>query len=58
MSKKPRKTYDDVNAPSTIALMRLIETQSKATIASWTLDYAEQKILLLPNQRFLKERLI
>jgi hypothetical protein len=28
--------------------MRLIETQSKTTIAIWTLDYAERKILLLP----------
>jgi hypothetical protein len=47
MSKKPRKTFGDVNAPSVVALMRLIETQSKATVANWTLDYAEQKILPL-----------
>jgi hypothetical protein len=47
MSKKPRKTFGDVNAPSTARLMRLIETQSKTTIANWTLDYAEQKILPL-----------
>lgn len=47
MGKKLRKTYGDVNAPSTVALMRLIETQSKATIANWTLDYAEQKVLPL-----------
>jgi hypothetical protein len=36
--------------------MRLIETQSKATVANWTLDYAEQKVLPLfvkhrPNDR-------
>jgi hypothetical protein len=47
MSKKLRKTFGDANAPSTVALMRLIETQSKTTIANWTLDYAEQKILPL-----------
>jgi hypothetical protein len=47
MSKKLRKTFGDVNAPSTVALMRLIETQSKTTIANWTLDYAEQKMLPL-----------
>jgi hypothetical protein len=47
VSKNPRKTFGAVNAPSTTALMRLIETQSKATIANWTLDYAEQKILPL-----------
>ncbi|MDR2671132.1 MAG: hypothetical protein LBC26_05370 [Oscillospiraceae bacterium] len=47
MPKKLRKTFGDVNAPSTVALMRLIETQSKATVARWTLDYAEQKILPL-----------
>jgi hypothetical protein len=47
MAKKLRKTLGDVNAPSTVALMRLIETQSKTTIANWTLDYAEQKLLPL-----------
>jgi hypothetical protein len=47
MPKKLRKTFGDVNAPSVVALMRLIETQSKTTIANWTLDYAEQKILPL-----------
>ena len=29
MAKKLRKTLGDVNAPSTVALMRLIDTQSK-----------------------------
>jgi hypothetical protein len=47
MPKKLRKTFGGVNAPSTAALMRLIETQSKSTVANWTLDYAEQKILPL-----------
>jgi hypothetical protein len=47
MSKKLRKTYGKADAPSTVALMRLIETQSKTTVANWTLDYAEQKILPL-----------
>jgi hypothetical protein len=47
MTRKLRKTFGDVNAPSTVALMRLIETQSKTTVANWTLDYAEQKMLPL-----------
>jgi hypothetical protein len=47
MSRKLRKTFGDANAPSVIALMRLIETQSKTTIANWTLDYAERKLLPL-----------
>jgi hypothetical protein len=47
MSKKLRKTYGKADAPSTLALMRLIETQSKTTLTNWTLDYAEQKILPL-----------
>jgi hypothetical protein len=47
MSKKLRKTYGKADAPSTIALMRLIETQSKTTVANWTLDYAEQHMLSL-----------
>mgnify|MGYP000845312761 FL=1 len=45
MHKKLRKMLGDVNAPSTIALMRLIDTQSKATICNWCLDYAESSIL-------------
>jgi hypothetical protein len=45
MTKKLRKMLGDVNAPSTIALMRLIDTQSKATICKWCMDYAEVRIL-------------
>jgi len=33
------------DAPYIISLMRLIETQSKVTIASWCMDYAEAHIL-------------
>ncbi|MDR2045145.1 MAG: hypothetical protein LBQ15_12470 [Clostridium sp.] len=47
MAKKLRKTFGDVHAASVIALMRIMETQSKVTIANWTLRYAEQKILPL-----------
>ncbi|MDR2817546.1 MAG: hypothetical protein LBB04_02385 [Oscillospiraceae bacterium] len=47
MSKKLRKTFGDLKAPLTIALMRLIETQSKTTVVNWTLNYAEQKVLPL-----------
>jgi len=45
MAKKLRKMLGDVNAPSTVALMRLIDTQSKATICNWCIGYAEENIL-------------
>lgn len=45
MAKKLRKMLGDVNAPSTVALMRLIDTQSKATIRNWCIAYAETNIL-------------
>jgi len=45
MPKKLRKMLGDVNAPSTIALKDLIDTQSKDTIQKWCLGYAENKIL-------------
>jgi len=45
MPKKLRKMLGDVNAPSTVALKNLIDTQSKETIRKWCLDYAENKIL-------------
>lgn len=35
----------DVNAPSTIALWDLIDTQSKDTIRKWCLGYAEDEML-------------
>jgi hypothetical protein len=47
MGKKLRRTFGKADAPSTIVLMRLIETQSKTTVANWTLNYAEQKLLPL-----------
>ena len=45
MAKKLRKMLGDVNAPSTVALMRLIDTQSKATICNWCIGYAEAHVL-------------
>ena len=47
MPKKLRKTLGDVNAPSTVALKDLIDTQSKDTIRKWCLNYAQDKILPL-----------
>ncbi len=44
---KVRKTLGNCNAPYIQALMRQIETQSKATLANWAVDYAEQVMLPL-----------
>ena len=35
----------DINAPYLQSLMRLIETQSKTTLANWCIDYTEDNIL-------------
>jgi len=35
----------DINAPYMQSLMRLIETQSKITLANWCIDYSYAKIL-------------
>jgi len=45
MSKKHRKMLTDYQAPYIMSIMRLIETQSKITIANWCIDYAEANIL-------------
>jgi len=45
MPKKPRKMLGDWRDPCIQSLMRLIETQSKATIAGWCIDYADGHIL-------------
>ena len=51
MAKKLRKTLGDVNAPSTVELMALIDTQSKDTIRSWATAWAEQNVLPIYEQR-------
>jgi len=42
---KARKMLSDINAPYLQSLMRLIETQSKTTLANWCIGYAEENIL-------------
>ena len=42
---KYRKMLNDINAPYLQSLMRLIETQSKPTLAHWCIDYARANIL-------------
>jgi len=47
MPKKLRKMLGDVNSPSVVELRNLIDTQSKETIRTWCLGYAETRILPL-----------
>lgn len=44
---KARKMLSNWNAPYIQSLMKLIETQSKATLAIWAVDYSERVILPL-----------
>ena len=44
---KTQKMLSEWKAPYIQSLMKLIETQSKTTLANWVLDYAEQVILPL-----------
>lgn len=44
---KARKMLSDWNAPYIRSLMLLIETQSKATLVNWSVDYAERVLLPL-----------
>lgn len=48
---KARRMLSDWNAPYIQALARLIETQSKATLANWALDYAQSAVLPLWSAR-------
>ena len=49
---KARKMLSDWNAPCIQSLMRLIETQSKATLAAWALHYAEQVMVPLWSKHY------
>ena len=42
---KLQKMLGAADSPYIVSLMRLIETQSKTTIASWCMDYCEEHIL-------------
>lgn len=42
---KLRKMLGDIHSPECIAMMRLIETQSKDTLASWAAAYVKKNIL-------------
>lgn len=44
---KTRKMLNDCDAPYIKSLMKLIETQSKFTLANWAIDYAEQVLIPL-----------
>jgi len=43
--KKHRKMLTDWQAPYIMPILRLIETQSKQTIANWCIDYAKERLL-------------
>jgi hypothetical protein len=51
MSKKLRKMLGDRDAPCTQSLLSLIDTQSKATICKWCIDYAEAIVLPIFEKR-------
>lgn len=51
MSKKLRKMLGKADSPYIVSLMRLIETQSKATLTGWCLNYAEENILPIFEKR-------
>lgn len=48
---KLRKMLGAADSPYIVSLMRLIETQSKITIANWCMDYAEAHILPIFEKR-------
>lgn len=49
---EPRKILSDLNAPYIQSLMRLIETQSKSTLANWAVDYSERVILPIWSKHY------
>ncbi len=49
---KPRKMLSNWEAPYVQPLMKLIETQSKATLIRWVIDYCERVMLPLWSKDF------
>ena len=54
--KKYRKMLSDINAPYFQSLMRLIETQSKTTLARWSIDYAQAKIFPIYEKAYPNDK--
>ena len=54
--RKYRKMLNDTNAPYLQSLMRLIETQSKTTIAQWCIDYAQVNIFPIYEKTYLGDK--
>lgn len=50
--QKARKMLSNWEAPYIQSLMKLIESQSKATLGIWAIDYAEQVILPLWSKHY------
>jgi hypothetical protein len=51
MAGKPRKMLGSADAPYIVSLMGLIDTQSKKTIATWCLDYADAHLVPIYERR-------
>jgi len=52
---KARKMLSDWGAPYIQSLVKLIETQSKATLAHWAVDYSERVLLPLWLKHYLDD---
>jgi len=52
---KYRKMLSDINSPYLQSLMRLIETQSKTTLADWCIDYAKAYILPIYEKAYFND---
>ena len=50
--KKHRKMLSDINAPYLQSLMRMIETQSKTTLAHWGIDYAREHMMPIYDKAY------
>lgn len=49
---KLKKMMGDVNSPECSDLMRLMETQSQATLAAWAIDFARKNYLEIYEAQF------
>ena len=49
---KLRKMLGAADSPYIVSLMRLIETQSKTTLANWSIDYAENHFVKIYDKAY------
>ena len=55
---KLKRMLGDIDDPTVVVLMALIESQSAETLANWSLNYVEQNLLSIYQDKYVEETIV